>query len=375
MDMEILIHTLLLGFGIAYMLILGLYLLLSKKSLFTDNKHLNLSLRRVTGFNVLAWGTTFATGLINYSLEQKYTFDFAGLDLQLDLFLIPLAMWLLFEMVQIGRRRLRFVLPALGVPVVMMIAFVFTQNSNISTGITYYWLAYICFSLGYFLLVRRRYKRKLLENFSDLQNREIRWVNMIIVFFLLYLILYLFGHVGGSRLALYSSYIVCMAMWSYIAWHVDKQEKLDNFWRNYEVEEELISTQAVAVPVKDEHGLSPDVVEHIELQLQTECIEARLFLVPDISLGMLAQAIGTNRTYLSNYLNSKNMTFYSYINSHRIEYALKLLQSREQGMTMEEVSRRSGFNSVSTFRRAFVEKEGCTPAMYIAKMLGRKDLR
>lgn len=77
-------------------------------------------------------------------------------------------------------------------------------------------------------------------------------------------------------------------------------------------------------------------------------------------------AIGTNRTYLSSYFNNKlNITFYDYINNLRIEKTGKqLLATYPYTMNIDEIAERSGFNSTSTFRRAFFKNTGMTPLQY-----------
>ena len=66
----------------------------------------------------------------------------------------------------------------------------------------------------------------------------------------------------------------------------------------------------------------------------------------------MALAAGTNRTYLSRYFNRQNgQTFYDYVNSYRIQYAENLLKSTN--FPLPEIAIKSGFNSISTFRRVF----------------------
>lgn len=94
----------------------------------------------------------------------------------------------------------------------------------------------------------------------------------------------------------------------------------------------------------------------------------RMFLNPKLTLTEVATAIGTNRTYLSEYLNNdlRLMTFYEYVNGFRIKEACALLSSDER-RTLMEIAELSGFNSLSTFNRAFVKSIGETPARYLKK--------
>ena len=87
-----------------------------------------------------------------------------------------------------------------------------------------------------------------------------------------------------------------------------------------------------------------------------------------LTLQKLAICLGTNRQYLSNYINQeKAMTFYDYINDFRLEEAKNLLDGLDEGRqySIEEISNLSGFNSYSTFLRAFAKKYGQTPSKYL----------
>ena len=83
--------------------------------------------------------------------------------------------------------------------------------------------------------------------------------------------------------------------------------------------------------------------------------------------------IRTNRSYLSNCLNNElGITFYDYINSFRLEKAKEILDDSGFEGCIEDVAISSGFNSVSTFRRSFQKKYGCTPSQYRKNVLGHR---
>jgi AraC-like DNA-binding protein len=98
-------------------------------------------------------------------------------------------------------------------------------------------------------------------------------------------------------------------------------------------------------------------------QLKTVFEQKQLYLNSKLTITDAARAIGTNRTYLSSYLNNElKMTFYDFVNSMRIEMIAKqLLKEKVRNFTIEEIAQESGFNSVSTFHRAFLKYTGKTP--------------
>ena len=89
----------------------------------------------------------------------------------------------------------------------------------------------------------------------------------------------------------------------------------------------------------------------------------RLYLNPDLTVADIATELGTNRTYVSNLINQYlSTTFSNYVNAYRVRYAKKLLLKTDD--TIEEIYQKSGFQSRTTFWRAFAQIAGCTPKEY-----------
>lgn len=98
-------------------------------------------------------------------------------------------------------------------------------------------------------------------------------------------------------------------------------------------------------------------------RLHTLMEERRLYLNPKFSILDLTNLLGTNRTYVSVYLNEVlGKSFYDFVNEYRLAVAEKLVS--ETNYNYGEIAAKSGFNSLSTFRRAFVKKNGITPGKY-----------
>lgn len=93
--------------------------------------------------------------------------------------------------------------------------------------------------------------------------------------------------------------------------------------------------------------------------------EQKLYLNKNLTLQELAMALGTNRTYVSNYLSQvRGQTFYDYINQLRIERASLPMMREHPEYKLEHIAQESGFASISTFRRAFIKLTGQTPSLY-----------
>ena len=153
--------------------------------------------------------------------------------------------------------------------------------------------------------------------------------------------------------------------------HLEAAEADQNAPHAHTQPENVAETVAEPQPVA-EQTVEP---EPEELKLQQEAAFAErmyllfekehVYLNPRLRLSELAMVLGTNRTYLSQYFNQNcESTFYDFVNDYRIHHAKLLLHSTDD--TLETIAMNSGFNSLSTFRRAFVQREGMSPIEFRA---------
>ena len=153
--------------------------------------------------------------------------------------------------------------------------------------------------------------------------------------------------------------------------HLEAAETDQNALHAHTQPESVAETVAEPQPVAEQ----PVEPEPEELKLQQEAAFAErmyllfekehVYLNPRLRLSELAMLLGTNRTYLSQYFNQNcESTFYDFVNDYRIHHAKLLLHSTDD--TLETIAMNSGFNSLSTFRRAFVQREGMSPIEFRA---------
>ena len=153
--------------------------------------------------------------------------------------------------------------------------------------------------------------------------------------------------------------------------HLEAAEADQNAPHAYTQPESVAETVEEPQPVAEQ----PVEPEPEELKLQQEAAFAErmyllfekehVYLNPRLRLSELAMLLGTNRTYLSQYFNQNcESTFYDFVNDYRIHHAKLLLHSTDD--TLETIAMNSGFNSLSTFRRAFVQREGMSPIEFRA---------
>lgn len=82
-----------------------------------------------------------------------------------------------------------------------------------------------------------------------------------------------------------------------------------------------------------------------------------------LSLGEIAERLGTNSTYLSKlFKENLGVNFNDFINSYRIDAAKFLLNNTDK--KIEQISNETGFNSQQNFIRVFKKIEGVAPGQY-----------
>ncbi len=109
-----------------------------------------------------------------------------------------------------------------------------------------------------------------------------------------------------------------------------------------------------------------DLSKHIQ-QLQDLMEKEKVYLNPDLNLKILAQYLQTAEKTCSHVLSKGlNTNFNQYINKHRVEFfKTKILDGQHKNYTLTSLAFECGFESKSTFNRAFKLFNEMTPSQYV----------
>ena len=92
--------------------------------------------------------------------------------------------------------------------------------------------------------------------------------------------------------------------------------------------------------------------------------QQQLFMNPNLKITDLATALGSNRSAISNCINSqRNCSFPQFVNNYRVAYAQELLRSQPD-IKIAEVCVKSGFSGEASFYRIFKAITGTTPSAW-----------
>ncbi len=121
--------------------------------------------------------------------------------------------------------------------------------------------------------------------------------------------------------------------------------------------------------VSNGNSLTAEKVEAIVALIDEQFKKHKIYLEKDLSVGALAEKIGTNRTYVSNVLNQAlDTNFSSLLSLYRIEEAKNLLSKQVNGdstnLNLDMIADKCGFNSVSSFHNNFKRETGMTPGQF-----------
>ncbi len=313
-------------------------------------------LERLCGVILLYWGFLEFKDLVFYAepiIRENFISDMLII---IDMTAIPAGFCFVLELLDSGWCTFRRVAWLFVPYVVAIILFAVLGSKWIFHGVFIYSVLYGFCQLIYIYFAVKRYNRMLSENYSNTEFLQVSWLLEVVVMLVVTVGLWSISCYFSSW-AVDSCYqLSLLSMWVLVIYHADRQQ---------------VPTFEPTPSIKlSSNGVLNDV---LVAKLERALTEERIWINPHLTLADLAAAVGTNRTYLSNYLNSSlNTTFYDYINSFRLEAALVLLDDPSSTVTMVEIAESCGFNSISTFRRVFVRVKGCSLAEYRQGVLANR---
>ena len=113
----------------------------------------------------------------------------------------------------------------------------------------------------------------------------------------------------------------------------------------------------------EKSALTSDDTSRIAKKIEAAMETDKLYLDANLSLRVLAKHVFVPPNYVSQTLNGHiGETFFDYINRWRIDYAKPLLATTDE--TVLNITYDAGFNSRSSFYKAFKRETGQAPTAY-----------
>lgn len=335
-------------------LIAALYLLLCPGNAFSPGvtppvrlRHWAASFFAVVALSYVWWMLFYISHRDIHSLESLiHSRDYMGLFAIDCVTLLTTVSGTLLAMLQDRRRPVWPILIAMMPFVALAVVYmVYPSEQIMFITMSYVLLLYVLFTV-YIVLAVRRYDRWLNDNYADLGNKKV-WLSLVVTLcFLLAFFLYTFVDIS-SILLIVLMCITELVLFGLLLWRVETLPQLDSI--------------LTPDPSPMEKGVLTIDFAQIERLLNEHCVAPQLYLKHDLSLQELAQAVRTNRSYLSQYFSRQSNTYNTYINNLRVNHFISRYEetiAAGQSVVAQELAYESGFSSYRTFSRAFRQRMG-----------------
>lgn len=307
-----------------------------------------------------------------------------------DLCLVPLACSLFYEGTRPGRLKWKFIVGCCLMQAAFLIAYLLQPQRGI---IFLAGLFAAGISLVTMLLVAIfawRHGKYLKANYSYTENIDVQWVVLCAGGYFVLCVAYLAAFSEPTWAGECLFYLISMAIWGVVNLYARRHRVLilhpsggDTLLpsglevsvgmeaaamepfpvavpaKNAEPAEFMSNSQPAEAPAAHETPLAQELLRLME--------ERKLYLNPKLTLSDLAQEMHINRTYLTSVLNRDiGKTFYDFVNEYRIAEACAIIDALppSERPKLADVASRSGFNSLSTFKRSFLKVKGVLPSQY-----------
>ena len=263
----------------------------------------------------------------------------------------PLSIIVLLVMLQDRRRPLWPVAVMVSPLIVGMVWRIVGSSKTMIPLLIVYLLLMSVGLIIYMVRSLRQYGRWLRDNYADLEHKEV-WQSFVVLAIIL-LVFAIYTLTNGDQNYEYLLQVVVIVLICYLLWRVETLSDLS-----------LLQPQALpaderAIEVTEDDLLA--VRDNIGELLQQHCVDARLYLQHDLTVAQLAQAVGVNRLYLSQYFSRQGLSYNAYINDLRINHFVSLYReaiAAQRSFTAQQLAHDSGYQSYSTFSLAFKQRMG-----------------
>lgn len=233
-------------------------------------------------------------------------------------------------------------------------------------------------SMIYYLIVSLKmythYKKTTYHTVSYADSILFKWIQRFLIAFLLLLIIRLLFFIinpeWGEFGRKYWYYLSFSILFYYISVSglINTTKAIIPFRESDTYNPESLNTNKTKeIPKKKEITENDDYDEQLKSKLETLMITDKIYKNPTLTLFDLAQNLSTTPKIISKIINKGfEMNFNDFINTYRSKEVIQKLESGEANLqTLLGIALDSGFNSKSTFNRAFKKHTLLTPKEFI----------
>lgn len=227
------------------------------------------------------------------------------------------------------------------------------------------WFPFFMFFVQYVMFLKRFYilyneKRRKLDNyFAEDMQQVMLWIKKSIILIILTSVLSFTTLLGGVIYNyLFQVYVISANFYIAISFinYAAMYGKLNSA--------EVTDRERMETDTEEQKSSKADNYEQLFGEQVKKWLSEKRFLAPQLTIDDLAAEMGTNKLYMSRYINRKHGdNFSTWITKLRLEEA-KSYMRENPNVKQEEVAIHSGFSSSSYFSRVFSRFESMTPAAW-----------
>lgn len=218
-------------------------------------------------------------------------------------------------------------------------------------------LLYLFF--GYMLA--KKYNQRIANFYFNMEGREVVWVKLLTVSFLLTSVASFVVNILGRGLFFENDLVLAVPslLFSSLFFIIGLQGNRQDFTITSLSEDE---DKESGIIKSNEELRTESLKKGLIRLLENE----KIYLNPELKITELCLELNTNRTYLSNLINHEfRVSFNDFINQYRVQHAISLFDNgRGNNLSLNDIAAASGFGSLSSFNRAFKKNTGTTVGRY-----------
>ena len=316
--------------------------------------------RRLFAVALLVWGTCDLIYLVGWAVAPHCVMDMAAYELTTyELVLGNILGWVLLlyptEALRPGWMNWKRAFLQL-LPLVALMAFDYIMPFNLWPVIALYPYILLVFLFSHM----RAYRKWCEDNFSSLDNIDVRWIIRYSVMLCIVGLNYVWMCSTHYHTRGFTQQWFVVVMIIYATEHILFRK---DPWREVRRDDvQCTNSPTTSNNLKLLQTLPNGEALKAEQQLFEHWMaEEKPYLRPDFQLTDLRVILPKNRTYLSQFLNDAyGCSFYRLVNRYRVEEAQRLMSAHPE-MKLSDIASACGFSSLAVFSRAFTRQTGVCP--------------
>lgn len=356
--------------------------------LLSSKRNTNLAKHFLGVFMILAF-FVYLSHAVYFKKHSEVFLYFDPLYNFASLSVYPLYFWyikLLTVDTRVNLRNLRLLFPALLLGLATLVTYWFMSpqerinyvdgflfNEPISTpdtlGVLFqkgvYILSRLTFTVQvvFFLIfgsrLVKKYNLRVANFYSNLDNKTIVWVNILLISFVVTSLMGIIFNVIGRAVFFDSPYLLIIpsVIFSGLLFLIGLQGHMQNY---------AVANLIVDEIQQPDFDLKTFNKELLKKKLLTVFKKDKIYRNSDLKITQVSIQLQTNRTYVSNLINNDfACSFSEFVNQFRLLEAKQLLANPSTNhLSLDSISESVGFGSLGTFIRVFKESEGITPGHF-----------